>query len=295
MLRDKKGRMIIIIFSVIVVAVLVTTLVLVLGNKQDVQEQDYQSDISEGKETNNESKEEKKDLADFWINEYEFPNTTKEFNLNLFDNVAGVPVDLTKLENGNYTFNYRIFNYDIVEPGEYSVKKLSEIKGERFSSSQKDITVKTQDGEDLFEIILENNSDNEKITFYDSIKNNWWKIPLEADSILGKDVENVGEYDGDIIVEKAIENMGRPTYIYAWFGNTNLKLDENGIGGVIYDIVYHYNEFKIVLSVSEVVNNTTVGRWVELTGFTYYTNESFEAMIKDIQRKYTITDVLPTL
>ena len=89
--------------------------------------------------------------------------------------------------------------------------------------------------------------------------------------------------------------MGRPTHIYAWFGNTDLKLDEEGIGSVIYNIVYDYNDFKIVLSVSEIVNNTTVGRWVEVNGFTYYTNESFEDMIKGIQRTYTITDVLPTL
>ena len=32
-----------------------------------------------------------------------------------------------------------------------------------------------------------------------------------------------------------------------------------------------------------------------LNGFYYYTNESYEAQIKDIQRNYTITDILPIL
>ena len=220
--------------------------------------------------------------GDFWINSAIIPAETKELPVKILDDVAGVPIDLKKLENSDYTFNFYTVDGDTLAPGDYSVKTLAEIQGVNFYSGYKEITVKNANDEALFIIKLSDKpSKNSKPTYQESIQNNWWSIYLNEEKMFGKEFESLSKYHNEDRIQEVLNALGKPTHIYVDKDASFVIPDGETVGTLAYDIVYEYDGFVLVNSVNETYNKPGDYRMINSYGLTYYTKEMYDNYFTD--------------
>ena len=220
--------------------------------------------------------------GDFWINSAIIPAETKELPVKILDDVAGVPIDLKKLENSDYTFNFYTVDGDTLAPGDYSVKTLAEIQGVNFYSGYKEITVKNANDEALFIIKLSDKpSKNSKPTYQESIQNNWWSIYLNEEKMFGKEFESLSKYHNEDRIQEVLNALGKPTHIYVDKDASFVIPDGETVGTLAYDIVYEYDGFVLVNSVNETYNKPGDYRIINSYGLTYYTKEMYDNYFTD--------------
>ena len=220
--------------------------------------------------------------GDFWINSAIIPAETKELPVKILDDVAGVPIDLKKLENSDYTFNFYTVDGDTLAPGDYSVKTLAEIQGVNFYTGSKEITVKNANGENLFIIKLSDKpSESSKPTYQESIENNWWSIYLNEEKMFGKEFESLSKYRNEDRIQEVLNVLGKPTHIYVDKDYSFVIPDGETVGTLSYNIVYEYDGFVLVNSVNETYNKPGDYRMINSYGLTYYTKEMYDNYFTD--------------
>ena len=220
--------------------------------------------------------------GDFWINSATIPAETKELPVKILDDVAGVPIDLKKLENSDYTFNFSTLDGDTLAPGDYSVKTLAEIQGVNFYTGSKEITVKNANGENLFIIKLSDKpSESSKPTYQESIENNWWSIYLNEEKMFGKEFESLSKYRNEDRIQEVLNVLGKPTHIYVDKDYSFVIPDGETVGTLSYNIVYEYDGFVLVNSVNETYNKPGDYRMINSYGLTYYTKEMYDNYFTD--------------
>lgn len=233
-------------------------------------------------ETKNDDKKKTKAAGDFWINTAEIPSQTKELSVKILDDVAGVPVDLAKLENGDYTFNFTTFDGDTLAPGDYSVKTLAEIVGVKFYNEIKEIKVNNSNGDTLFIVKLSSKpSEDSNTTYQDSIKNNWWSIYLNEEKMFGKEFESLSKYRNEDRIQEIFTTLGKPTHIYVDENYSFVIPEGETVGSLSYDIVYEYDGFVLVNTVNETYNKPGDYRMINSYGLTYYTKEMYDNYYTD--------------
>ncbi len=272
-----KKTFIFIICSLVIVSIIIG--IIFISRKDNTSTlKEVNKNSSENVEKNDKEENNKKISklkGDFWINQVDIPKKTNDFSFNLFDNVAGIPIDLSKLEN-NCTFNFSVFEGDILSPGEYSVNTLNEIQGNKFYNETKDITVKNKDNENLFIIKLsEAPSDKSKTNYIDSIENNWWTIYINESNLFDKELSRSSQYNDTEILEEVISQLGKPTHIFT-SKDSEFDVEDGQIGSLSYTLVYDYDDFKLVNTVNETYNKSYDYRMIQSYGLTYYTNEMYD-------------------
>lgn len=233
--------------------------------------------------------------GDFWINSATIPAETKELSVKILDDIASVPIDLKKLENSDYTFNFYTVDGDTLAPGDYSVKTLSEIQGINFYTGSKEITVKNANDENLFVIKLSDKpSKNSKPTYQESIQNNWWSIYLNEEKMFGKEFESLSKYHNEDRIQEVLNALGKPTHIYVDKDASFVIPDGETVGTLAYDIVYEYDGFSLVNLVNESYNKPGDYRMINSYGLTYYPKEMYDYTYNDsyLQDKIDVVDQL---
>lgn len=290
---NKKKTIIISIIGILVAIILILLILLVTNRNRD----NNKSNVPDSPSNKVENKENisSKIEGDFWINSATIPSESKELPVKILDDIAGVPIDLKKLENSDYTFNFYTVDGDTLAPGDYSVKTLAEIQGVNFYAESKEITVKNANDEALFVIKLSNKpSESSKPTYQESIENSWWSIYLNEEKMFGKEFESLSKYHNEDRIQEMLTTLGKPTHIYVDKDTSFAIPDGKTVGTLAYDIVYEYDGFTLVNLVNETYNKPGDYRMINSYGLTYYPKEMYEYTYNDsyLQDKVDVVDQL---
>lgn len=239
-----------------------------IGSKGDSpKNSDNSNEITPNKEEDTNSK------SDFWLSEAEIPSETYELKVKILNDIAGTPIDLKKLDNKGYTFNYT--EYGSGSSTDHKVNSISEVIGESFYSGEKEITVKNSADETVFIIELSNSCKKQEYKSYqEAINNKCWKIYLNEEKLFNKTFSGTGTDNSKQKLQEMFNQLGKPTHIFVR-KNDNLTMTGNGVGQLSFVIVYDYGDFKLSVWTLDSYNKKYDYRMLNTYGLYYYTNEMY--------------------
>ncbi len=265
----KKETILKILCGILVVAV-VGVGIFVFTSKNN--NEDKPNDNSGTSEVDNGDGKTNGEKGDFWISSADIPSDTRKFPIKLFDDVAGLPIDLSKLENSDYTFNYTIYSADPnASAGNYSVHSISEIKGSYFDGAggKKRFAIKNGSGDLLFNLDVHPTCNNKNYdSFVDAIRNNCWDISLDISKISNKEFTGTADEKIKQKVQEIFNIFGKPTHIYIR-NDEELVMKDNGIGQLTSDIIYEYGNFTLEARLLDTYNKEHDYRLLDFYGLNY--------------------------
>lgn len=252
----KKSKIIILICLVVAI---VATIIFATNTQKDenvlvdnnenvvIDSTNSQDEISEEIEKTN------SEQIKYWIEEYEFPKETNEFNLNLYNLSLETPIKLTDLEEKCDYFEY--IGSTLQDKGTHKVETISEINTTLEDGEELNVYLFMNDETrpTLSSFTIKNLSEDEQKTTQECLANGWWYIHDEY-----FDAESVGlTYKGDkyaadaeiLLLEELIQKLGKPTKIIPIMGDPAEKDGDFGI--INYYIVYEYSDFVFGILVTE--------------------------------------------
>ena len=257
----EKNKTLKIVGLIIGLLVIVGVAVYFIGNKK---EENKDSTNTSEKSDNTSQKTNVK--SDFWLGNASIPSKTKELPSYLVDGIDVVPIDLKKLDS-TYTFNYSEYNNN--NRTDIKVGSISEVKGNGWHGTSKEIDVKNSNDESVFKLVIHSNcNDNHYATYEEAINSNCWLISLDEDRLFNKkfDYQTV---DGVIeIMENIFDLFGKPTHIYVR-DDDELVVKDDGIGSLSSIIVYDYGSFKLKAYLLDTYNKKYDYRMLDFNGLVY--------------------------
>jgi len=292
--KQNKGIsliVIIIIIAVIIVGAIVCVFAVKDGkNKQEIDKNNNTDISTENTNTlieNNENIEESTKKV-FWINSKKGSQQKEKFGFTLYNDKISLPIKLENLDvcSAPYSFFPNEINQTNADAIQEILKSTIKIKAgnETKISTQKkfvDGSWKNYDEQpDNIENIIIKNYNDADATIAECYNNGWWYIQNQysLDDVLGLDMTKNVEYrenwDESPLLDIIVEKNGFPTYVRMSSAySENLKSNE---GGILYELIYKYDEYVIVFAVSEMIMSEYDSYMITVGGPIYYTKESWE-------------------
>ena len=294
--RISRIALILIIVSILIIGAV--TVVLIINNDNKTGTHNNTQDIEESDGTSDEVIPETTGKT-FWLNSIEWSKQNN--NINLYNDKISLPIKLENLDvcSAPYSFWPNGLNQTNAETIQDILKSTTKIK----AGSETEIATQTKfvDGSwkdydevpDNIERIHIKNYTKEASTTAECYNNGWWYITNQNNfaNALGLDLTTnntvgIKAWDKTPLLDMAVNKLGAPTYIRILKSTSkNLELNEDAI---MYDLVYEYNEYVIILPVTESIQSEKDIQTLSLAGLTYYTKECWEEENKETADDYEI-------
>lgn len=252
-------------------------------DKEKIESVDKDSTKKEEKDEDEDEKETTQE-NEFWVSNYKKWGEQKEtFTLTLFDGKFTAPIDLKSADNF-----VKKYGYAVNGQGTKNTNTIQTILNSEDEISIMGTTIWMYYGElnennsykDSIRVKVENYN-KEDIVLKEAINNNWWYISEDiedAENSLGIDITDTTydeESDARPLLNKIIENLGGPSHIYILE-----KTLDNSYQNLNYWLVYEYNEFVLVVEVTEAYVGESY--LCGIGSINYFTKECFE---KELEQK----------
>lgn len=227
----------------------------------------------------------------FWIHSIDWSKQRDSADLTLFNGMVSLPIKLEDLETCSTQYSFD----ELQKTLESETKIYSETTISNYTEYIDGKWIISDEVPHIGSITIKNYSDAGS-TAAECYSNGWWCIcnSYNIDDALGFDATKSDEYNKEMnerpLLDMALEKLGAPTYIR--LNKSYSEYLEQNEGGLVYELVFEYNDFTIIIPVLEVIVSEYDAHTIKCSGLedgmVYYTKECWEKEKNETADDYDI-------